>query len=1450
MPRVQLIRQRISSSSPVVPKSERTALRSTDRAFDQGTIDNALKKCFRKLHQCLPTDFPQVCQHADHDGTCVGVVYMYHGGNSTLLGDAEERTPVCDPSHPNYCYLGTFFIWCKTYGVWGGWLSEPLLTLEQLQDDDVQMWLQQRQLSSSARRKYRSPPHPPSSQPRKGVKDESGSRQTALSNDFIEIISSDDDHQLDSEKEPVMVLFWQKDNRSPALLRADGPPNCIEDILGLFDQQRVYQLYIPETLSWAVVHPQTQVVVYQGSCIALKCIQVEDLSQWDTHVGKLSDILLDVWYVWFIHLHFEMINTNSRRSKALDSPEMMYMAQRKGLFLPFAFVMASSGQQALDARHRSKRKAGKAAEQTTYGDTIEFIEGTSEGLSRSIFQVPFVPDPVAKEEYERRKQREIELAEREQIEAEAGEKDQTEKKRTQASNRQFLEEYRRDADLLTACDMALNTDATLGQTCCCGKGQIEVQCEDCPGYRATCRQCWIKKHSRYTWWHWALVWNREGDFFQRYDFSRVLEPAPVIQLGHHGDSCPNPTTPILLIHIHVNGIHTSCFGFCRCKALPEGLPYKEEVRHIRWTQLMQARLFPASAKRAGTAFSYPADENVSTTASRGENNVFPYDIPDASKQLRRAFHVWNLMKTQSRLGQSHGIDDVLTRRPPGNLVVWCTACPVPGFNMERGWETTSKRFMHLNQLNLGLDGNFHLNKLKKKPESDDVSLFQGRAYYPEEEKYKEYLRVTPSSAEKSVCNNLKVVNTQNKRKFKTMEVTGVVNCACNHVCVFGTVDLHLGEQFRNTDAALLQALRLRMHGQEKSDLAIMLSYDCNCAYNKNLSVCFQGVAFDGVRACLETMRYMIPDLHVQGHQDDCIYLYGSGYFECNGHNHGEGIEQYWALINALGAQIRQMNNGYRQDTLIIHHGDHNWKKTYTQGYRLVIETADAKYMYRKKRDFYDSHSARCKEQYPEAFEEWQKVDRYHTFKDGEDIVSPYRFRSKQFPSLKSVITKMATIATATDELLKKKEELSLRKDEELSAADEKDEGNKSMPSARELLTRIRNEKTNPNETERDAIDREREKLGTRIFQWYREAPNPEIADMWDKVFEMSAPVPETCKLLLPSAMSHALRQKMAFTDLVMEEYKLREGAAYDAIAEVRLRASTVAYMDETRQRDVKGQRHLTRSLRQLNDARNRLELGIQHYNAHRTAMKELGVHDGSSFPLPELSMQDTYRKTRTRKRAMGDSRKMDGRIFGNVTKGSTLGKGAGSSERQTAEFVGTQITRKKAHVVRKKKTQADSAKREDESSSNARREKSTAKKMKTSEDPPEDAATTEEGWIWNLYKIRHPGMTDEEVEALEQEGDRVSFFRAEAERDRWLEQWEIKIAEFLRCIRSFDQYAVTWKVLASNNESIGFKQYALEKANMYAMLGARARQEFETLGYGNALNRPAEQTLEDFMIAQ
>lgn len=122
-----------------------------------------------------------------------------------------------------------------------------------------------------------------------------------------------------------------------------------------------------------------------------------------------------------------------------------------------------------------------------------------------------------------------------------------------------------------------------------------------------------------------------------------------------------------------------------------------------------------------------------------------------------------------------------------------------------------------------------------------------------------------------------------------------------------------------------------MAGRKTSNLDIMLSYDCNCSYHVNLASRFENVSFDNVRDCLRRMRFMIPDLHVQGHKDDCIYLYGSAYTKCNGHNHGEGIETLWSLLNELGSQTRQMNSGFRQDTLISHYGDHNWKKTINQG---------------------------------------------------------------------------------------------------------------------------------------------------------------------------------------------------------------------------------------------------------------------------------------------------------------------------------------------------------------------------------------------------------------------------------------------------------------------------------------------------------------------------------------
>jgi len=46
-----------------------------------------------------------------------------------------------------------------------------------------------------------------------------------------------------------------------------------------------------------------------------------------------------------------------------------------------------------------------------------------------------------------------------------------------------------------------------------------------------------------------------------------------------------------------------------------------------------------------------------------------------------------------------------------------------------------------------LDGNFQLNRFKKNSDPDDVSLCQGRAYFPLESDFQKYLGIVPITKE-------------------------------------------------------------------------------------------------------------------------------------------------------------------------------------------------------------------------------------------------------------------------------------------------------------------------------------------------------------------------------------------------------------------------------------------------------------------------------------------------------------------------------------------------------------------------------------------------------------------------------------------------------------------------------------------------------------------------------
>jgi hypothetical protein len=118
--------------------------------------------------------------------------------------------------------------------------------------------------------------------------------------------------------------------------------------------------------------------------------------------------------------------------------------------------------------------------------------------------------------------------------------------------------------------------------------------------------------------------------------------------------------------------------------------------------------------------------------------------------------------------------------------------------------------------------------------------------------------------------------------------------------------------------------------EEEDDIDHILSYDSNCQYCVHVVERFEK-SFPDVAHLVRRMRWSIPALHVQGHKEECLYNFSTAYMPCVAHFHGETCEQSWPTGNKVGDHVRQMNNGHRQDTVIDHHTDWNWKKITKMG---------------------------------------------------------------------------------------------------------------------------------------------------------------------------------------------------------------------------------------------------------------------------------------------------------------------------------------------------------------------------------------------------------------------------------------------------------------------------------------------------------------------------------------
>ena len=90
---------------------------------------------------------------------------------------------------------------------------------------------------------------------------------------------------------------------------------------------------------------------------------------------------------------------------------------------------------------------------------------------------------------------------------------------------------------------------------------------------------------------------------------------------------------------------------------------------------------------------------------------------------------------------------------------------------------------------------------------------------------------------------------------------------------------------------------------------VYLSYDAGCAYCVNLESRF-AEAWPELADVVKKIHICIPALHIQNHQEKCMYWFSTAYLECVGHFHGETAEHEHPELNKLGPQVMQMNHGH------------------------------------------------------------------------------------------------------------------------------------------------------------------------------------------------------------------------------------------------------------------------------------------------------------------------------------------------------------------------------------------------------------------------------------------------------------------------------------------------------------------------------------------------------------
>ncbi|THU88312.1 hypothetical protein K435DRAFT_575703, partial [Dendrothele bispora CBS 962.96] len=456
------------------------------------------------------------------------------------------------------------------------------------------------------------------------------------------------------------------------------------------------------------------------------------------------------------------------------------------------------------------------------------------------------------------------------------------------------------------------------------------RCLDCLSSELLCMECCSETHG-----------DRPLDIIQKWNgrcFEQVFlkDLGLVIQLGHHrGEGCEAPRRGnIGFVVIHTNGLHPVSVDYCNCPG--RNLSYRQQCIRHRWFPATQDDPQTCATFRVLNLFhKMTLDGKVSVYDFLGgiekmtNNGGIAYQ-KDRYKSFARMSLQYRHLLMLKRSGRGNDLEGRrVEETKPGECAIECIACSRPEINLPKGWDKTFLYFFFV-----VIDACFCLKRRLVSNEFKDPGLGTGWTYFVEDPAFRGYLKtlvdITHRRFWMSTCSGLAALDYANTCYSRGYGSTGVAIGVCaRHELVqrTGAVDLQKGERYANMDYAYGSILR-HVH----PSLHCVNSYDIVCQWHKNLASRMEGMP-DLVRVDIpsRSMDYVIPKLHIHGHNLKCQLSFSLNYTLGVGRTDVEGIERPWANIGPVATSTREMGPGTRHDTLDDHLHHWNWTKMVALG---------------------------------------------------------------------------------------------------------------------------------------------------------------------------------------------------------------------------------------------------------------------------------------------------------------------------------------------------------------------------------------------------------------------------------------------------------------------------------------------------------------------------------------